>query len=347
MDRPPEPSPRRGTVDGMTEFAPHAADRVPTYADRGWVATAAALDGSPASRLAARQGFVITRRQARLCGMVDAEVRRAVRRGAWSVPRRGVLSPVPRGTADTALAATATALVHPASVVSHRSAAVLLGLPLLSTPVRPAVTVTDVGRACGRPDVRVHVATLGPSDVGSWFGAPVTSTARTVVDIARNDGLAAGLVGADGALRARLLTRDAMAAAVRRAYGWPGVTVARELVGLANALSESPLESLVRLCLVMRGIPAPELQVEIHAEDRLHRADMLWRERRVIVEADGRVKYSDDALWREKLRQERLERAGFRVVRVTWAEVTRRPDEVAWRVRRALQLGGSYGPSGP
>lgn len=311
-----------------------------------WADTAHILmRSSPADRLAARQGFVITRRQARMCGVTEPEVRSAVRRRLWSVPRRGVLSPIPEGNAATAaaLAAAAAALAHPASVVSHRSAAVLLGLPLVTPVGRPTVTVTDAGRACCRADICVHMASLCGDELDTWFGAAVTSAARTVVDLARNDGVGAGLVAADAALRAQLVTSQTLAIAVRRAAGWPGVTLARQVVDLASPLSESPLESLTRLCLAVRGIPAPELQVEIRTEGRLYRSDMLWRERRVIVEADGRVKYSGDALWTEKLRQERLERAGFRVVRVTWADVTRRPDEVAWRVRRALQLGGTSG----
>jgi very-short-patch-repair endonuclease len=48
---------------------------------------------------------------------------------------------------------------------------------------------------------------------------------------------------------------------------------------------------------------------------------MLWPHQRLIVEVDGRVKYTADELWREKRRQERLERLGYRVVRVMWSDV--------------------------
>jgi very-short-patch-repair endonuclease len=60
---------------------------------------------------------------------------------------------------------------------------------------------------------------------------------------------------------------------------------------------------------------------------------MLWRAARVVLEADGKVKYTGRELWREKLRQERLERLGYRVVRALWSDVTARPDELVQRVR--------------
>jgi very-short-patch-repair endonuclease len=56
----------------------------------------------------------------------------------------------------------------------------------------------------------------------------------------------------------------------------------------------------------------------------------------VVLEADGRMKYRGDELWREKLRQERLERLGYRVIRVLWRDVMYRPTETIARIRRAL-----------
>ena len=70
-------------------------------------------------------------------------------------------------------------------------------------------------------------------------------------------------------------------------------------------------------------VPSPELQREIRTRAGTFRVDFCWPDVRVIGEADGRVKYSDaDTLWREKLRQEHLERAGYRVVRWTWHDIT-------------------------
>lgn len=71
------------------------------------------------------------------------------------------------------------------------------------------------------------------------------------------------------------------------------------------------------------GLPAPDLQVDIRDADGvwLARTDFLW-EFAVVGEADGLEKYDDLSVLRaEKLRQERLERAGLVVVRWTMNDV--------------------------
>jgi very-short-patch-repair endonuclease len=92
---------------------------------------------------------------------------------------------------------------------------------------------------------------------------------------------------------------------------------AREVVALASPLAESPLESLVRLAVHDDGFPPPQLQVRIAC----YRVDLAWPAQRVIVEADGRVKYSGDELWREKRREHELRRHGYTVIRVLWSDL--------------------------
>ena len=97
------------------------------------------------------------------------------------------------------------------------------------------------------------------------------------------------------------------------------------------------LESLTRLCLVSGGLPTPELQAWVDTAFRRYRVDMLYRRERVVIEVDGLVKYrAAGALADEKRRQEYLERAGYRVVRVLWEDVINAPWTVIARVRAAL-----------
>jgi hypothetical protein len=185
----------------------------------------------------------------------------------------------------------------------------------------------------------VRSAALPGNDISSWFGAPFTTVPRTVMDLARHD-RAAGLVAADAALREGLVTRPALAAAVERCAGWPGARAAREMAALASPLAESPLESLTRLCLLDAGLPAPQLQISIvdPTDGWRCRVDLLWSEQRVVLEADGRIKYTHQELWREKRRQHRLERLGYRVVRAIWEDVMRYPDELVSRVWLYLRM---------
>jgi hypothetical protein len=114
------------------------------------------------------------------------------------------------------------------------------------------------------------------------------------------------------------------------------------VAALASPLAESPLESLTRLCVLDAGLPPPQLQARIvdPADGWSCRVDMLWRQQRVVLEADGRVKYTDAELWHEKRRQHRLERLGYRVVRAIWADVRGAPrgsaDELLSHLRRYL-----------
>ena len=68
----------------------------------------------------------------------------------------------------------------------------------------------------------------------------------------------------------------------------------------------------------------------------------MWAARAVVLEADGLKKYrdGDDALTKEKLRQEAVERAGYRVVRVTWDDVMNKRKYTVFRIADALRQGG-------
>jgi hypothetical protein len=110
----------------------------------------------------------------------------------------------------------------------------------------------------------------------------------------------------------------------------------------ADGRMESPLESVVRGRCILLGLPLPEPQVWLSdSQGVIGRVDFLWPGSGVVGEADGRVKYRDNELWREKLRQERLEEAGFVVLRWTWAQAHAPDAAFRDRVLRALARGES------
>jgi hypothetical protein len=303
---------------------------------------------SPAHALACQQGFVLTHEQAAGCGITGAELRRSVRRGEWTAPRRGVLSILGLPTGENQvrphgrcpeIAAAALALARPDLVASSESAVAMWGLPLLFTPERPCGTMRS-GNGGGQSDANAHAAALAESEIGRWFGVDVTVPSRSIVDLARNHGVRAGLVAADAALHERITTEAALQLAVLRARGWPGVRAARRVVELADARAESPLESLTRLLVIDHGLPVPELQIWVETDEGMVRVDGIWLDRNVVLEVDGLLKYkAEDAFPNEKLRQEALERAGYRVVRVMWRDL-KTPERTAERIRTALRLGG-------
>ena len=92
----------------------------------------------------------------------------------------------------------------------------------------------------------------------------------------------------------------------------------------ASGLSESAGESRTRWLLLTLGLPLPEQQARIMDRDGVFvaRVDFLYRDRRVVVEFDGMLKYDDPAALRqEKLREDRLRELGYEVVRLTWADL--------------------------
>jgi very-short-patch-repair endonuclease len=65
--------------------------------------------------------------------------------------------------------------------------------------------------------------------------------------------------------------------------------------------------------------------------------DFIWRDQRLIVETDGyRFHSSRTAFERDRIRDAELTGAGFRVVRVTWRQLTSEPLAVVARLAVAL-----------
>jgi hypothetical protein len=288
---------------------------------------------------------VLTAQQLRWAGITRAVARRHVMARRWIVPLRGTVAPVAQAelAADGqwlaarrshALQCSAAAVLNRRHVVAGRSGAILLGLPTMQVPARASFVVPHNHPVQRAGACRSH---LRPSEVTTWFGIPCTSAARTVVDVARSD-RSDGLMAADAALHERLVTRAQLQSALADAEGRPGVRQARGVLALASAKAESPLESLTRLALHDDGLPPPQLQVGIFApgRSRPYRVDMLWRAERVIVEVDGRSKYTGDELWREKRREDALRDLGYRVVRVTWSDLIHEWPATSARIRSAL-----------
>lgn len=292
-------------------------------------------------QVARAQGGVFTREQAVEAGYRRAEVQTALRTGQWRTVRHGVHVraedlPDDRRLVVAMQVAAARLRLGPEVVARGLTAAVLHGLPLMA-PV-PQVPDVVLPRRDGRPPRRdVRSAWLPPEQVVVRAGAPVTSLARTAVDVARAADLLGGVVVMDGAL-VRGATPDGLAEVLEAVRQVPGSRAAATALAAARVGAESALETLGRLQMVAQGLPEPELQVEVgDADGPIGRVDHLWRAQRVIGEADGRGKYADvTALWAEKQREDRLREAGFEVVRYGWQEAWQHPERLAARVRAAF-----------
>lgn len=175
-------------------------------------------------------------------------------------------------------------------LLSHWSAAAALGLSDRSLPREHVMTVSP-RRFRGR-DVLADGAPVEPVDVVLVHGLPMTSAARTILDLAP----AAGEATVRGLLREgqyrRLLTPDSIADAAARAPRHPGIeTVRRVDAQLEVRLTgDSPLAGDLAVFLsIETPLPTAVPQYELRLSDGSRRVlDFAWPTLRVAVEADGR-----------------------------------------------------------
>jgi hypothetical protein len=311
----------------------------------------------PVLRAAAERRYgVFTTREALTAGYGHSQIQNLTSSGHWIRLRRGVLiaaSDLERAGSlghryRVDCLAVLLALDRPGAVMSHDSAARLWGLP------RPRSTadvlrLTDPERWRRGEGFLMTRAPLGGGEI--WRAGPVrvTSAPRTLIDCAREWPLEDAVVAMDAALLAERTTTDEIRAAAFAMSGWPGASRAVRAAGLADGRAESPLETRGRLRILGSGLPAPELQVEIHAGGRLVAVVDAWfEEAAVAVEFDGRVKYTDpwrrrdagQVLWDEKRREDELRGLDIRFVRVADADLGTRWTGVASRLAGLLATPG-------
>jgi very-short-patch-repair endonuclease len=304
---------------------------------------------------------VLTAAQWQDRGLSPAMVRSLARSGDLIRMRRGVYasrSAVDWAGADpvrahvlSVLAVRAT--VGQQSVASHHSAAALHHLAMLQSPPSPPsppagiVTLTlppaRPWNRAGPAGIRFHTAELPPEHVTRLYGLPVTTTARTVIDLARTLPFVDGVVIADSALHQEKATGPELRRILDACISWPGVKQARKVVEFADERAESPLESAARVAFDQEGLDAPELQATVQVHDAAARVDFLWREHKVIAEADGLGKYNDRNDLIVQFERDRLLRdAGYKVIHFTWRELFNTPEVVITRIRQALADKGAW-----
>lgn len=222
------------------------------------------------------------------------------------------------------------------ALLSHRSAAALWGfLPEWRGVVE--VTARNSHRLVG---VRVHRSrTISAADKAIRCGIPVTSPARTLLDLADvlDDRRLARAV--NEALVQRRLDRSELAAQLTRSPGRRGAGRLRPHVEHGSAPTRSQLEDRFLAFAAEHGLPRPEVNQRIAG----YEVDMLWRRERLIVELDGRA-FHAHRFERDRDKDAALLAAGFPVVRVTWRRLEDAPAREATRLRAILAAAPAPGP---
>jgi hypothetical protein len=227
-------------------------------------------------------------------------------------------------------------LLPPGAAISGAAAAFLLGVdvtaagqPIEVTAPR-GITLSQRGQL-----VAARQAELPDPDVVDVGGIRVTSPLRTAFDLARRLPLVEAVVGLDALLHAGLVDASELLEYAAAHHGWPGIHRVPRVVDLSEPLSDSPMESRMRLVLVLRGgLPRPTAQFVVKVAGSTYRLDLAYEERRIDVEYDGdqheRSRISDAR------RRNRLGRAHWRVLTYTSQNVYQRPDAIVREVSEAL-----------
>jgi len=186
------------------------------------------------------------------------------------------------------LRAHAYAQWSPGSVLSHRSAALLHGMPLIAPPETPEIVRPALGRGGTRQGVRRR-ATSSPVDPVMIGPITVVPLERTLVDLAASLPLRESLAPLDAFLRDGG-TRDELLNLLA-SITVRGHRRAERAIRLADPRAANAGESLSRATIIELGFPVPELQVGVPG--MAVETDFAWLAYGVRGELDGFGKYSE------------------------------------------------------
>jgi hypothetical protein len=269
-------------------------------------------------------------------GWTRQDLNGALARGEIRRVLRNVYAAATLPDSQNLRASAAQLVLSPHSVVRDRTAAWLLGVDTFEyreleiTP--PLETCVLRGRnRTRRPETSGRVRDLALDDIVVIDGVRCTSPLRTALDLACSQSRRQALAELDDFMREYGLTHHVMKHGLLRYFRRRGVVQARELVPLADPRSESPGESWVRMDVIDRRLPMPEIQWWVHEGGRrVYRLDLAWPRLKVAVEYDGREFHEGEARQaHDRRRREWLRRRGWTIVVVTKDDFT--PDAVdAW-----------------
>ncbi|WP_347351281.1 hypothetical protein [Intrasporangium sp.] len=237
------------------------------------------------------------------------------------------------------LAEAALLLADPGSVASHRTAARIWGGVV---PGDGHVHLTCVG---GRlPKVKgVRAHRVRPGQLATVHrGVRVTTVETTFLDLADGLGLVDLVVLGDSLVRLGVVTPEQLVAAAATFTGRSRAR-ARRAASLVRRDVDSPMESRLRMLIVLAGLPEPVVNHKIHwADGRVRwRFDLSYPEYRIIIEYDGMQHRESDRQWSTDIgRREWMDNENWRIVVVIGTGVYRTPATTLGRVIAVMRARG-------
>jgi very-short-patch-repair endonuclease len=224
------------------------------------------------------------------------------------------------------------------AVLSHRSAASHWGLLETQSAL---VDVTARRTREGMRGIRLHTArSLAANDTTTREGMPITSVARTLLDLAatvRPDRLERALAQAE---RLQLYDHTAIADVLSSSNGHRGRTALTKATAQEPKLTRSELEAILLSIIREAGLPEPETNLPLTALDHpAPEVDFYWPAHHLVVETDGWTDHGTNAAFkRDRRKDAALVASGYRVMRFTYDDVTRDGPTVVARLRAAAAV---------
>jgi hypothetical protein len=252
----------------------------------------------------------------------------------------GLLHPVHRGVYAVGHGAlsrhglwmAAVLAAGPGAVLSHRSAAALWAIRDTQR-VRPELTVARRRNLSG---VDTHRIALPADEVTTHHGIPVTTPARTLLDLAEQltvQGLERAVHEAEYRRLTSPLSLDAL---LTRHRGRRGTAALKKIVDqgrLGKTITRSELEERFLAFLDAHELPRPLVNERIGP----YTVDALWPESRLVVELDSRSAHETTRAFEEDRRRDRdLVTNGYRVIRITWRQLHSDGAAIATQLRTLL-----------
>ena len=282
--------------------------------------------------LADRQHGVVSHTQLVALGLTAAGIEARRRRGALHPCRRGVYAIGCRALPLDGRRMAVTLACGDGAVLSDRSAGALHAIRAEAGSRWHVTIPTRSGRA--HPGVVIHRPRYWwPDESTSVRGIPVTTVARTLLDLAATLSDAQLTAACDEAERQRQIDwTDALVLLDRhrRHRGRRRLQRVLALAGIETRQSKSLVEDAFVAICVAHALPAPAQNVDILG----HWVDAVWEDRRLVVEVDHdewhHTRFAREA---DKRRDLELTLAGYRVVRVTEGRIKHDADAVGAQIR--------------
>lgn len=226
------------------------------------------------------------------------------------------------------------------AVLGRRSAAELWNVR------RRAASQTEIvspRRSIALRGVHVECSRSLPSrDVTRHLGIPVTSVARTIVDLAEvltPHQLANVISEAAFRRRLNLPALRAVMAGLRTRRHHATAERALRLYLMGSVGTRSELEDRLLDLVLAAGIAEPVVNGRVSISGGDLEVDFVWPSARVCVEVDGSGHNRPPNRRGDALRDQWLAAAGYRVLRFTGTAVERRGSNVVARIRAAIGAG--------